>query len=82
MQRIMKVWTILNGRKTSIGFVLCGLSDLLTGVLVDIWHVEGFHLAEIAKTLNMIGWSFGGVGAGHKLLKTFGPKPTATEGES
>ena len=69
----------LDGKKTVIGFALCALADIITGILIDVWHIEGFRLVEIAATANKIGWALGGVGLGHKTWKTLtaaaGPGP-------
>lgn len=59
-----------DGYKTLIAAVCMYVAVFLTEVVVGIWDVQWGTLPMVIKTLNWIGLALGGVGFGHKAVKS------------
>jgi hypothetical protein len=77
-----KGWEYLNGKKTAIAFGLCAGADLMSLVLVGTWHLDEkvVQLPQVIETCNVVGWSLGGIGLGHKIAKGRTTVATGPEG--
>ena len=65
-----KIWSFLDGKKTSIGTIAFIAACMLNEVVKGIWHVDVFWLDPSIETLNWVGVAFGGTGLAHKLSKS------------
>ena len=60
----------LNGKKSLIGTALLFLAVFGNEVLIDLWDFNPSWLVPAIKTCSWFGMFFGGVGLGHKAIKT------------
>ncbi|MDP8244905.1 MAG: hypothetical protein P9L94_12535 [Candidatus Hinthialibacter antarcticus] len=71
MWNLLKLWSLFNNKKTSIGAVLM-LAAMVLQQATDIWAgtVSPEWMLKLIETLQWLGGLFGGVGLGHKTVKT------------
>ncbi len=69
MEAVSKLFTWLNGKKTTIGAAILFIAVFLKEVIGGIWGVNTPELINTIETLNWIGMPLTGVGLFHKSTK-------------
>ncbi len=71
MWNMFKLWSLLNNKKTSIGAALM-LAAMVLQQAADIWAGPSSPdwILKAIETLQWLGGLFGGVGLGHKTVKS------------
>lgn len=64
------MWTYFNGKKTIIGSAFLVLAAIGNKIMIEIWGVEWVWLPNLIITFEWIGMILGGIGLGHKVIKT------------
>lgn len=71
MWNLLKLWNLLNNKKTSIGAALM-LAAMALQQASDIWTgpTSPDWILKVIETLQWLGGMFGGVGLSHKTVKS------------
>lgn len=70
MNLLKKIWSWFDGRKTTIGAILLGLSTVITQLVIGVNHYDPAWLDTVILNLNYVGEAFVGGGLIHKLAKS------------
>lgn len=70
----LRLWALVDGKKTVIGAVLAGAASLITTVLPYLPAILGPFGLEAAPIVAVLGKALIYIGLAHKILKLFGEK--------